>query len=164
MSRGEKEKKSSLPIVLVLGAGCLVLGLPCIGIAAAVAIPAFVRYTKQAKTSEAKMNVRMLATGMQSHCTNVGSLPGPAGPLPLTIPGTAKVVETGWSTQPGFDQAGFYVSDPIYYSYSIQPGIAGAMEAVAEGDLDGDGVASRFAITCYDTCVCDPIMITHELE
>ena len=47
------DKKSSKRLILVLIiVGLVVLSIPCIGIAAAVAIPAFLRYIKASKTSE----------------------------------------------------------------------------------------------------------------
>src|SRR5947209_16956239 len=70
----------------------LMIVVAIIGILAAVAIPAFMKYIRRSKTTEASMNVRKLfdstVTYFQAeHATNVGTIlarqfPNPVGPTP----------------------------------------------------------------------------------
>ncbi len=152
-------KKSARPLfwVGVAGVGCVgvlaVIGL--IGILSAVAIPSFSRYTRRAKTSEARANLHALAASVENACRSRGTLPGAAGPVP-PVPGP-RPQHGDFASDPVFQGLGFAPSDPVRYSYRIVPNARGGVDLVAHGDLDGDGVQSTFTIACRPSCDCDPL-------
>ena len=151
-------KKSTLKTVaivaVVLACACAA-AVPVIGVLAAVAIPAFVNYSKRAKTGEAESNLRALRTGVSAYCRGTGQLPGSAGPVPA-VPGASKQIGA-FDQDPVFPKVGFIIGDPLYYSYSIRPVADGVVRLVAEGDIDGDGVRSTFSLECRSAadCSCD---------
>src|SRR5580765_8236815 len=77
--------------------GCIGLGLlsiPCVGVLAAIAIPAFVNYTRRSKTAEARANVAALRSGVESACATAGgTLPDALGPT-LASPGAQRQLPT----------------------------------------------------------------------
>jgi len=128
------------------------------GIGAAVAIPAFTKYIARSKTSEATTNVNAIARGVQAYWIEHRALPAAAGPTPRRKPGAEKTVpsKAEWD-QPGWKAVAFAMADPHYYQYELRTGgDAGKkkgkkkgcggqwFEAIAVGDLDGDGTVSRF--------------------
>jgi prepilin-type N-terminal cleavage/methylation domain-containing protein len=150
----------------------LMIVVAIIGILAALAIPAFVNYSRRAKTAEASTNVRALFTGAAAYyqaehwasrsptraataastfCTvaaqsDGGAIAGAAG---------AGKHTTDYSTLASFPAIGFNVADQMYYSYNIvgSADICGhtANDTTiytfdAFGNLDGDAVLSTFEI------------------
>ncbi len=127
------------------------------GIGAAVAIPAFTKYIARSKTSEATTNVNAIARGVQAYWIEHRALPAAAGPSPRQKPGAAKLApsKADWD-QPGWKAVAFAMADPHYYQYELRIGGDAAkkkgkkkcggqwFEAIAVGDLDGDGTVSRF--------------------
>jgi len=122
----------------------------------AIARAAQVSYERQTAPSEA------LAPGQLSKPTSQ-SLCGSATPVPATIPAGQKYqpnpaagqdFENGTATT-GWPCLRFRISDPIAYQYSYVSGSAPisnqpanpGFEAGAQGDVDGDGVISQFALT-----------------
>lgn len=152
--------------------GCIGIGLilvPCVGgVIAAIAIPAFVNFTRRSKTAEARANVGAIMAGVEAYCDTEhpgsGPLPRAAGPT-LSAPGAERQAQT---LGPEWDDVAFSSADPLYYAYSIERPDASTAIVVAEGDLDGDGVRSRFAATCTLTppsgCSCGEPSVTNELE
>ena len=126
--------------VLALGGVCVV------GILAAVAIPAFINYTNKAKAAEAEGNVRSLQQSVVAFCLEQGRLPDAAGPVP-SVPGKAKQVGD-FASDPVFALIGFQPLDPVYYSYRIERPDGNTAVLVARGDLDGDGIQSRYEVSC----------------
>jgi type IV pilus assembly protein PilA len=113
-------------------------------------------YERQTAPSEA------LAPGSMSQASSQ-SLCGTANPVPATIPVGQKYqpnpaagqdFENGTATT-GWPCLRFRISDPIAYQYSYVSGSAPisnqpanpGFEAGAQGDVDGDGVISQFALT-----------------
>jgi type IV pilus assembly protein PilA len=123
----------------------LMIVVAIIGILAAVAIPAYLNFTKQAKVSEAHENLGALYKGLRSYyeggfqtdmailapgavamASNGCTLPTAAT---MNVPGpTASVID--WAaenaaSQMVWDAAMFQVQDPVYYQYSITnlPGV-----------------------------------------
>jgi hypothetical protein len=167
----EPAKRNTTPFVI----GCVVLAVllvPCIGMLAAIAIPAFVNYTRRAQVSEAHANVAMIVRGVQTYCT--AERLGPTGAMTtelppalaptLVTPGPVPQVPT---LAPGWSDVGFYGGDPMRYAYSIERPSATTAVVVAEGDLNGNGVRSRFESTCTlegSSCSCTSMRVTNELE
>ena len=149
----------------------VVVGVPMIGVMAALGIYGVRKYLAAAKTAEAKNTVGAIARDAVSAYereTVVGGKPthklcGSATPVPAVVVKAAKYQP---SSAPGADfnsgtpTAGwaclkFSMMSPMYYQYhyqqgsgwlapSIAPGPDG-FEAAAVGDLDGNGITSKFA-------------------
>ncbi|MBH24086.1 MAG: fimbiral protein pilA [Myxococcales bacterium] len=147
----------------------LMIVVAIIGILAAIAIPAFIKYLKQTKTSEAGLNLKTLADGAASyyqseHLDTEGNpvqtqfpsndylntsvdLESPAG-----VPdGTkVKIPDSEW-TEPAWKGLKFKITKPVYYRYSYQPtntttDVQATFSSYAEGDLDGDETTSKFIV------------------
>lgn len=129
-----------------------------LGILAAIAIPAFVKYIVTSKTSEAKENLAYLYR--QSTCYFAGEntdsaapfvsviphqFPMSAGPNPAAPP-PAKKTLTNWDA-PTWQALTFALNDPHYFSYNYVSegvGTTSSFSAQALGDLDGDGITSSY--------------------
>lgn len=142
-------------LLLLLPGSCC-----CVGVGAAVAVPMFIRYVKSAKAEEARANVEALRQGVATYCTQRGSLPGAAGPLPDDAPGQEKRM---FPFDPAFTDVGFAPSGPVLYSYSLVPDVDGLVIRI-EGDIDGDGMRSSYVSRCHTNCVCEPVVETDSLE
>jgi type IV pilus assembly protein PilA len=132
----------------------LMIVVAIIGILAAVAIPAFQRYIRRSKTSEARLNVRKIYDGEIAyfhidHIDSAGNRASSqfvsAGPEPATVP-------LGTSTMGNWDSVAwtdlhFSMDAPGRYSYSAVAageGTTASFTARARGDLDGDGITALF--------------------
>jgi predicted small lipoprotein YifL len=144
---------------------------PLIGILAAVAIPAFIKYTKKAKSSEATMNLDKIRTAAEAyfctpHVDQEGSLlpsqfPASAGPTPEA----GCCAAFGGSDMNGDDACdddparfsgetwlalNFQPSGKHRYAYQFvsnsKTGNEAEFTASAFGDLDCDGIRSTFEI------------------
>ena len=147
----------------------LMIVVAIIGILAAVAIPAFMKWMDRAKSSEARGNVAKIADGAVSYYTDntnaVGNTIASANapktfPNPTTTPSPAlgtccaaggKCVPAAadWDT-PQWAALQFEMSKPHLYMYDFVPsvGVVGSQEfmAFAYGDLDCDGTYSTFSL------------------
>ena len=139
----------------------LMIVVAIIGILAAIAIPNFLRYQLKSKTSEAKTNLKAIATSeeafkgeMDGYCGVAAPFPGGAiGPAKqVWVPAAPIVVPRGGG--PGnFDTIGYQPAGDVYYNYAVAlgPDVGGTafqcQTADAMGDLDGDGVNGMYAIT-----------------
>lgn len=140
----------------------LMIVVAIIGILAAVAIPAFMKYIRRSKTTEATMNIRKLFDSSVSyyeeeHATQAGLIVAKQFPLTnAATPGLGscagqpggKCVPTPalWATET-WQALNFSVDDPFYYSYSYTStgtDSTSQFTATANGDLNGDGVYSTF--------------------
>lgn len=147
-------KKSNTALIVVVGliAFCFV-GVPVLGVIAAIAIPGFLGYVRRSKVAEAKPNLLMIAHAEESYCEDHSNYLFPAGPVPAA-PMAAKQIGD-FDADPTFHTLGVSIPDPIYLSYSITPQGAGEIVITAHGDLDGDGTQSTFAIHCLSSCSCE---------
>jgi hypothetical protein len=160
-----------------------------LGVVLAAGIPAFVRGLRTSKTSEAPEELARMfaavrayyaapqptATGPRVHC-----LPDAAGPTPeLPSPDPVEVAfdapeEPGAAT---WHALNYTPEGAIRYRYSLLPVRAGCsatpadardpvvLRLRAEGDLDGDGVMSRFertAVVRDGELVLEPLLAIHE--
>ena len=137
----------------------LMIVVAIIGILAAVAIPAFLRYIKRSKTTEATMNVRKLFDSSVSyydseHATNVGDIVSPQFPTTQDVTPTLVTIsnekrdtnQAEW-TAASWESLNFSVSDPHYYAYqytSQGTRVGSTFTAASFGDLDYDSTYSTF--------------------
>jgi type IV pilus assembly protein PilA len=138
----------------------LMIVVAIIGILAAVAIPAFMKYIRRSKTTEALMNVRKLYDSSVSYFeTEHANVSGQilARQFPSTQTMTPSPVgvccsnsgqkcapatySASWATLT-WQALNFSVDDPFYYSYqydSAGTDTGAAFTATASGDLTCDG-------------------------
>ncbi|MBK6846875.1 MAG: prepilin-type N-terminal cleavage/methylation domain-containing protein [Proteobacteria bacterium] len=145
----------------------LMIVVAIIGILAAVAIPAFVKYLRKSKTVEATEGLDKLKVGatqyfQADHYDSDGNIAAKAFPnsgatdtkptqrccdqatAPKCLPATADWAATPWH------ELHFGLTDPHYYQWEFNSGAgtssAASYIAAAIGDLDCDGTASRFEL------------------
>jgi prepilin-type N-terminal cleavage/methylation domain-containing protein len=150
----------------------LMIVVAIIGILAGLAIPAFVNYSRRAKTAEATANVRALFTGAAAYyqaehweqhgvtraataASTFCTVPAQSDGAPIAGATGAGKHTTDYSTLPSFPAIGFNVADQMYYSYNIVGSADVCGNAAndttvytfdAFGNLDGDAVLSTFEI------------------
>jgi type IV pilus assembly protein PilA len=143
----------------------LMIVVAIIGILAAVAIPAFMKYIRRSKTVEATMNVRKLFDSSVAyfegeHSTSTGTILAkqfPATVLAISPPLVTCCLQVGGKCKPDpatfQDAAGvwsalnFSVDDPFYFSYNYTSAgldTAAVFSAFAYGDLDCDAIYSTY--------------------
>ena len=152
--------------------------VPMVGVMAAVAIPAFTKYLRRAKTVEATSNVRAMASGAivyyEAH-RKAGRFP----PSTSWTPGAACCGQSGDKCAPasgafsaaGWKALGFSVDEPHYYQYRFTSqgrGKHAHFVAEARGDLDCDGQTSSFqvvgTVSAQGDVTLAPLKSTDELE
>jgi len=139
-----KQLTIQLPVKLGEDSG-VVVGL--IGVAAATAIPAFMKYTKKSKNSEVREHLGKLYRAARSYQLMHGRLPPSVGPTPAL----GSCCQAGGKCQPSlfswrndsWRKLGFSVDTPHYYSYSFIRSYDG-FTVRANGDLDCDAEYSTF--------------------
>ncbi len=138
----------------------LMIVVAIIGILAAVAIPAFLRYTKRSKTTEALQNIGLIFRGAVSyfeaeHLERSGTIkprqfPSSVGPSPAL-----SSLADGLKVQPNpsywdaeaWHALSFSLGDAHYFVYRFESsgtGNAAIFTVGAHGDLDADGTHSTF--------------------
>jgi type IV pilus assembly protein PilA len=141
----------------------LMIVVAIIGILAAVAIPAFMKYIRRSKTSEATMNIRKLYDSsvsyyQEEHAARDGQvLPRQFPVQVVSTPPAGSACDNGTSRKyapvandwnnASWQALNFAVDDPLYYSYqydSAGTGAASSFTARANGDLNCDQVLSTF--------------------
>ncbi len=138
----------------------LMIVVAILGILAAVAIPAFLKYIKRSKTTEATMNVRKLYDSSVTYFA--GEHTSPTGAIiaaqfsatTATLPTLAAIgdvkittLPSSWDADTTWNSLQFSVSDPSYFAYQYDSaGVTNASKftATAFGNLDGDAVFSTF--------------------
>lgn len=155
----------------------LMIVVAIIGVLAALASYGVRRYLLNSKTAEARAAIGRLAkdaaASYQREVMNAALLP-PGGTTPVlnnfcasatkSVPETTEEV-AGKKYQSAIDEwridaktrgvgfacLGFFMTEPQYFRYTyIAEGVGSADQtftAIAEGDLDGDGITSRFSLT-----------------
>jgi type IV pilus assembly protein PilA len=141
----------------------LMIVVAILGILAAVAIPAFLKYIKRSKTSEATMQIRKMFDSSVTYFSNdwadssgnqlshqfpgTGTVTGPTPVLANIGSNKTTTPESTWATNSVWVALNFAVSDPHYYAYQYNTegvGSNAAFTATAFGDLDGDEIFSTF--------------------
>ncbi len=146
----------------------LMIVVAILGVLSSIAIPAFIKYVKQSKTSESGLNLKTLADGASAyyeadHYTVDGlpvpekMFPTPAGTLadktaskvPAAVPKGTKhpTRQADWAGEP-WRSLKFIIAKPHYYRYHYRSSNAAnatdRFSTRAEGDLDADADSSRF--------------------
>jgi prepilin-type N-terminal cleavage/methylation domain-containing protein len=156
----------------------LMIVVVILGILAGIAIPAFTRYTKRAKTGEAVGNIRAIYQGQMTYfqrSLEVGTgarFASAATYTPDNNPGSTKYPArpTIWTTDPQWTAIGFSLDQPHYYayaSYTSGSGEGAYFYSRAIGDLDNDDNESTFSITgtvVHGEIQRDRMIVTRELE
>lgn len=141
----------------------LMIVVAIIGILAAVAIPAFMKYIRRSKTSEATMNLRKLFDSSVSyfedeHASRTGTIlakqfPSSVGPTPAANHCCGQAgdkctpVPTQWQST-AWSALNFSVNDPHYYWYQY----------IASGTEDG----AKFTARSQGNLNCDTKYSTFE--
>jgi type IV pilus assembly protein PilA len=140
------------------------IAVAIIGLLSAVAIPAFVRYIRRSKTTEATMNVRKLYDALISyhaseHADPQGNIllrvfPISQGPTPgidvcCGMPGQKCAPNPNYWETPTWAALSFSIDDPFYYWYqTVQLGLGTApgdqYYLEAYGNLDCDAFTSLY--------------------
>jgi type IV pilus assembly protein PilA len=143
----------------------LMIVVVILGVLAAVAIPAFLKYIRRAKTSEAEEKLSGIFRSSSSYFSQEqadrdatavaipSQFPDPGGPTPAACPvcageddGRCTPAESNWDT-PTWQALNFAITDPHYFSYqylSAGTNTNASFTARAQADLDNDGTCSTF--------------------
>jgi prepilin-type N-terminal cleavage/methylation domain-containing protein len=148
----------------------LMVVVAIIGILAAVAIPAFMKNARKAKTAEAVTNVKKMYDGARSYFEEEMNKRGSIKPIPKQFPWVDASGNKTVDIQPGkgdccdipgdkcapdpalwtgshWNALKFSMDDPHYYSYSYvgsNTGTDSTFAATAYGDLNCDTTYSTF--------------------
>ena len=113
-----EKKRSGMFWVMVGCGGLLVFGVPVLGILAAIAIPAFLRYMKQSKVVESTSITRMISNAAITHYSERCVFPPSAAPSG-EIPSDGEKTITNFSGR-GWDEIRLVNSDPKYFAYHTE--------------------------------------------
>ncbi len=132
----------------------LMIVVAIIGVLAAIAIPNFLRFQLRARAGEGKLNLEAIRTAQDSYFAEVGTFQtwalSPAAP-----PNSQK---TPWTTcpnsppqagDPGYCFVGWEPEGDVYFNYVVATNSAPPSNqffAVAESDIDGDGLRNIWGI------------------
>ena len=157
----------------------LMIVVVILGILAAVAIPAFTRYVKRSKTSEAAGNISKIYQGELTYYQGAlergySSFVNAQNLTPGANPGSAKFPANiaVWNGDANWTSIGFSLDAAHYYAYA-SPGTATAVNgspaftSYAVGDLDGDDINATYARTATlagGEVQGAQMVITNELE
>jgi type IV pilus assembly protein PilA len=144
----------------------LMVVVAIIGVLSAIAVPAFIRNARKAKTSEAVVNIRKIYGASRSyiiedHFEQGGGVltpqfPGAEVPTPVgscclapNVGGKCSPVAGTWGS-PTWTVLQFSLDDPHYFRYeydstgAVSAGATSRFTVRALGDLDCDGTTSTF--------------------
>jgi type II secretory pathway pseudopilin PulG len=130
------------------------LVLNVIGIAAAIAIPAFMDYMKTSKSSEAQLELQKIGKAATVHYTINGAYPiGQASLTPAAdccaqnFGGRRKCApDPSQFATPVWQALEFEVDEPHYYRYAYESTDGRSFTATAVGDLDCDGTTVTYTL------------------
>jgi type IV pilus assembly protein PilA len=150
----------------------LMIVVAIIGVLAALAIYGVRKYLTNAKSAEARTSVGRITKDATSAFEREKMAAGAIAPgesadigrelcpsVAATVPDTLDKVKAqkyqskvdDWSADPGWSCLRFSMSEPQYFMYSYTltgsaTAAGGGFEAMAQGDLDGDGNPSSFSM------------------
>jgi type IV pilus assembly protein PilA len=142
----------------------LMIVVAIIGILAAVAIPAFMKYIRRSKTTEAVQGVKKIYEGARTYYLQESNARASINPLAKQFPTTEAATPaansccgqagdkcapnpTQWQTSLTWQALNYGLDDPHYYWYTFTAsgtGAASIFTASANGNLDCDGTFSTF--------------------
>lgn len=150
-----RTERGRLLVELETPAMCGMLAPAAIGIAAAVAIPAFMKLARKSQRPEAVKDLQKLYEGARAYAEErrirggrASFPPKSVGPTPplntcCTFPDRQCRPNLAFWIDPTWQALKFTVDDPFYYSYTYQSN-GSEFSVRANGDLDCDGVYSTF--------------------
>ncbi len=119
-----------------------------VGVGAAVAIPAFMKYIQRSKAAQARVELGQLF--LKATIARMEQKPLTAAPLtpaadPCADGGDGSYASTPvmWS-HPTWKALGFAPTGKLYYRYAFEPGEGQGFTIKAVGDLDCDGVRAEY--------------------
>jgi type IV pilus assembly protein PilA len=140
----------------------LMIVVAIIGILAAVAIPAFMKYIRKSKTTEAVQGIKKIYDGARSYYMDESNKRGSTTAIAKQFPnaaaqtpaakcctnpgGKCNPVPANWDT-PEWNALKFSMEDPFYFQYTYTAtGVdtSAAFTARANGDMDCDGQFSTY--------------------
>ncbi|MBP9088621.1 MAG: hypothetical protein KBG15_21035, partial [Kofleriaceae bacterium] len=133
--------------------GGIVVGTAMVGVLAAVAIPAFLDYTKKAKPSEAMLMLnKIMKIQKTEFISNASYVVGSSALVPamscceVDTDGKKQCAgkEAEWQN-PVWKALDFSIDEPHYFRYSIESSASGYI-AKAVGDLDCDGIEVTYVL------------------
>jgi type II secretory pathway pseudopilin PulG len=133
--------------------------LAMIGTLASIAIPAFTKYIRKARTSEARTNLETIRALARSYYLDHRRYPVCA-PSPPAVPGRTP---GRFVTSPCWTALGFRPDTHVYYQYETSMD-GDIFVAKARGDLDDNGKLSLFQIRLDGTTGDGEIRREDELE
>ena len=140
------EKKSALPVLLVVGcAAFAVFALLVVGILAAIAIPNFISMALRAKRAEAPINLDAIRTAEIAYYGEFQEYFS-VEPCPSSAPGRQQIPFEGECADSfrsfGWSPEGLMTR--CQYSAQAIPGGEGDFKLIARCDGDGDGVEAVY--------------------
>ena len=159
----------------------LMIVVAIIGILAAVAIPAFLKYIKKAKTTEARLNIAKIVTGEVAYYdeekvnqsgTIINKYFVAVAAAPAATPPGVNKVTYNWDGSAGWTALKFGTDSAVLFNYmtaTLGVDTTAAFTARAQGDLNGDAIYSTFERTGYHNAnnqmeLGSGIYIVNELE
>jgi prepilin-type N-terminal cleavage/methylation domain-containing protein len=125
-----------------------------IAILVSIAVPKFLAFSLKSKMSEATSNLALIRRAQISYRAENDTFmecglspPAPAGSDGKTY---AWVEVPNGAGSMGFEEIGFKPDGVIRYQYEVRPATAIQFVAIAESDLDNDGVPCKFTIDNQD--------------
>ena len=170
----QKTSRSRVVLILVVAVFAMV---PCCGVFAAIAIPAFLRSVKRSKSAEAQQVVTRLAYDIKAHTERSGSDQADRCAFPPALPPTSSPVPCAGKTS-AVDPAAAQVwkdagiappKGPQYFSYStriLEEGKGYEIIAKADFDCEGEQHTLTQTLTLEENCqvATNPAITLHELE
>lgn len=163
----QQPKSNNKPVLIIVLVVVGLLAVPCIGILAAIAIPAFLRYSKQSKAAEAEMVLARMVTEVETNHLEACAFP-PELERHADIAACAggeKCLSSGeiepfWTAIPQLQQPTYFV-----YSASVE-GDAMVLRAEADFRIGEPYHTVTRTVSVVDDCEVQtgPALTTNEFE
>ena len=124
----------------------LVIVITIIAVLSAIAIPTYANYQYKSKIAEAKGIIGGIKKAQIAYYEEFGTYVACASSPGAN--GTAGTARRPWVDNGGFATIGFAPTGGVRYNYSVAVSADGQEMAIdAEGDLDGDSIASYYTLS-----------------